>query len=250
MQTIIGVLRVRNEQRWIKRVIESLVPVCERVIVLDDRSDDDTPAICESLGCQVIRSPFNTLNESRDKDFLLTEAFKYVPSQWHGRHDAPFWALAIDGDEVLVENDQPLVKQIVHEPNAVCYSLKIQYLWDSENQWRVDGVYKDFARPSLFRLMNPNFRYKTTPFGKDNANFHCSSIPQELLHYSRPSDARLLHFGYIDADLRRRKYEWYNTIDPNNHGEDCYRHCVQGDTPTVPAHARLKWAGPMELRPL
>jgi hypothetical protein len=197
----------------------------------------------------VIRSPFNTIDESRDKNLLLSEAYKLVPPEYYARHESPYWMMAIDGDEELVVNDQPLVKQLVNNPEAHCYSLRIQYLWDAENQWRVDGVYRDFNRPSLFRLINPNFRYKTTPWG-NGANFHCSSIPQEMLHHSRRCEARLLHYGYIDRDLRMRKWAWYNTVDPNNQGEDCYRHCVQGDVPEIPADMRLKWAGPLELRAL
>jgi O-antigen biosynthesis protein len=246
-QHIIAALRVKNEARWISRVLKSIQPVCERIIILDDHSTDSTPEICEALGAQVIRSPFQGLNESRDKDFLLTESFKHIPVRYHGRLDSPYWMLAVDGDEELVANDQPLVQHLVKNPAIHCYALRILYLWDDPQQWRVDGVYRDFRRPSLVRLINPAFRYKTTPWG-NGANFHCSSIPQEMLHYARPSDARLLHWGYIDRDLRLRKYHWYNSIDPNNAGEDCYRHVIQGDVPEIPADARLKWAGPLELR--
>jgi glycosyltransferase involved in cell wall biosynthesis len=249
-QTIIGALRIKNESRWIKRVLESIIPVCDTIIVLDDHSTDGTPEICEALGVTVIRSPFEGLNESRDKQFLLGKAYEFVGPEWHAHHDAPFWMLAIDGDEELVAADQRVILDLVQNPAIHCYSLLIQYLWDSPDQWRVDGVYGNFRRPSLFRLMNPEFRYKTTPFGKDGANFHCSSTPQEMIHHARVCDARLLHWGYIDREKRIAKYEWYNEIDPSNHGEDCYRHCIQGDVPEIPATARLKWAGPLELRAL
>ena len=64
-------LRVKNEARWIDRVIRAVQPATDSILVLDDHSSDGTPEICESLGCQVFRSEFDSLDEAHDKDFLL-----------------------------------------------------------------------------------------------------------------------------------------------------------------------------------
>lgn len=251
---IIAALRIRNEARWIERVIRSIQPCCARILVLDDRSYDGTPDICERLGCTVYRStvPWVRVADGRElsdeaagKDFLLQRAFEIVPPmQWNERSE--WFMLAIDGDEELVKGDEQVLEQAITMPFHT-YSLKILYLWGQENRQRVDGVYGTFARPSLFRLMNPAFSYRRTPFGQ-GSNFHCSSIPQEMLHHSTASPARLLHYGYLYREDRIRKYNWYNSIDPHNEGEDGYRHIVQGDVPEVPATARLRWAGPMEFQ--
>jgi hypothetical protein len=60
-------------------------------------------------------------------------------------------------------------------------------------------------------------------------------------------NVRLYHLGYMCPEDRLRKYQWYNTIDPENESEDRYRHMVQGDIPEVPAHLKLKHAGPLRL---
>jgi hypothetical protein len=52
---IIGLLRIKNEARWIARVVRSIQPVCGRILIFDDHSTDGTPEICESLGCRVFR---------------------------------------------------------------------------------------------------------------------------------------------------------------------------------------------------
>jgi glycosyltransferase involved in cell wall biosynthesis len=260
-----GALRVRNESRWIKQVIQSIKPLCDRIFVLDDQSTDSTADICEAEGCTVYRGEVPWVNvggrmvsdESAGKDFLLERMFEAIPEEDQhyakGNPESPYFCAAIDGDEQLVQDDIPLIVQAVQRPNVHAMALRIIYLWDRADQWRVDGVYGRFSRPSVFRLMNRDFRYQRTPFG-NGANFHCSSIPQELIHHSQNPyarcDARLLHWGYFDRDLRMRKFEFYSRVDPNNQAEDCYRHVVQGDIPEVPAHAKLKWAGPLELRPL
>ena len=255
MSMIFGLLRIKNESRWIERVIRSIQPVCERILIFDDHSTDTTPEICEALEkVTVIRSPFSGIDESRDKQFLLEEAYKLIPhTERHltwGNPTCPYWALAIDGDEELVAADHAALRTAM-QPDVHAISLRILYLWDGAQQIRVDGVYRDFRRPSLFRMMNKDFRYRKTPFG-NGANFHCSSIPQELLHHTHDprskSQARLLHWGYIDRELRLKKYEFYRGLDPNNSAEDGYRHMVIGDL--FPAESRFRHAGPLRLEAL
>lgn len=252
---IFGLLRIKNESRWIERVIRSIQPVCENILIFDDHSTDATPEICTPLEkVTLFKSPFEGLDESRDKQFLLDRAFELIPH--HDRHltwgnpSCPYWALAIDGDEELVAADYNALR-VSMQPDLCAISLHIIYLWNDPNHWRVDGVYRSFYRPSLFRMMNKDFKYRKTPFG-NGANFHCSSIPQELLHHSQNprarSAARLLHWGYFDRELREKKFEWYNRIDPNNGYEDCYRHMVVGDL--FPAESQFRHGGPLKLEAL
>ncbi len=49
VRMILGMLRIKDEARWIERVLRSMLPVCERIFVFDDHSTDDTVAICESI---------------------------------------------------------------------------------------------------------------------------------------------------------------------------------------------------------
>lgn len=248
---IIGLLRVRNEARWIERVVRSIVPVCERILILDDKSDDGSPEICEAIpGVTVYRSLESACDESRDKDFLLTQAYKFIPDEHKkGNPESPWWGLLIDGDEELMEEDREEVLNLTTGTQSA-FHLRIPYLWNDENSIRVDGVYSRMAnlgRPSLFRLMNDQFRFQRTPFGSGH-NFHCSSVPQEMLHHAKPSRARLKHWGYMDSADRIRKFQWYNQRDPNNHGEDEYRHMVIGDL--FPSDSVFRHAGPLRLEPL
>ncbi len=249
--TILGMLRVKNEARWIERVIRAMQPACASILVFDDHSSDDTPDICEELGAVVFRSAFTELDERADKDFLLQRVYESIPEHdqhyTQGNATSPYWALCLDGDEELTAGSGELLRQAAESDRADSYSVRVLYAWNSVDQVRVDGVYSDFRRPSLFRLMNQGFRFQSTPWG---GNLHCSSIPQELIGGSKPCDAAVLHFGYVDEELRRRKYEWYTKVDPNNPMEDFYRHLTQGDPGGWPARARLKWAGPLQLEPL
>jgi glycosyltransferase involved in cell wall biosynthesis len=230
-------LRVKNEARWIARVIRSIEPVCDQIILFDDHSDDGTDIIARSLGCEVIHSEFDTIHEARDKDVLLEAV-------WAAGAKVGDHCLMVDGDEMLHPEDVPAVQKAIFD-KRVCSTMHIVYLWDREDQIRVDRWYKEFRRPSLFRLTAKNLSFRRTGFG---GNFHCSSAPVELLPFREPIAARLLHFGYLLREDRVRKFHWYNSVDPNNQLEDGYRHMVIGDL--FPADSRFIHAGPLELRPL
>lgn len=232
-----GLLRVKNEARWIQRVVESIVPVCDRVLVLDDHSSDGTPNLCDQAGCHVFRSEFTDLHEARDKDFLLSKV-------WELGASIGDYCLMVDGDEALYQPDIPAVGEAI-DRGLECCSMHVVYLWDREDQVRVDRWYREFRRPSLFRLTSHSLSFQRTRFG---GNLHCSNAPHQLLGSITPIAARLLHFGYLHREDRIRKYEWYNRIDPFNGLEDRYRHMVVGDI--FPASSAFLHAGPLQLAPL
>ena len=253
--TIFGALRIKNETRWIVRVVKAMQPLCERIFVLDDHSDDGTPEFLEPMEqVTVIRSQFEGTDETRDKDFLLQRVMGCVSDQHlAGDVNSPFWVLWLDGDELLDPSAVGCIRAALIGSPHHAFKLPIRYLWNSDmsildragcRTVRTDGVYKTFARPSIFRLFNRNFRFQKTPWG---GNFHCSSIPQELLghaHMTIPG-APVWHLGYNYAEDRKRKYEWYNKLDPHNTAEDQYRHMVIGDE--FPAESVFKHAGPLKL---
>jgi len=246
-------LRVKDEARWIERVIRSLQPLCERIFVMDDHSTDNTVALCEALGCEVYPSPFEGVNESRDKNWLLTKIWSAARIEIRGPESHHF-IVAVDGDEELEVGGCAKIRAAC-KPTVHALALPIVYLWDRPDQIRCDGIYGKFTRGSVFRMISPfhafgNPRFRT----RESSNFHCGSIPFDLMRQVAKCDARLLHYGYMEKSDRLRKYDWYRALDGNNRIEDGYRHMVQGDVPEVPAEWRqgieLMHAGPLELRPL
>lgn len=232
---IAAMLRVKNEARWIGEVIDALKPACSPIFVMDDHSDDDTPRICAAHGARVAASPYEGINEARDKDWLLRGVEQEMKTG--------DWLLCIDGDEVLAPWSIPAVIAAANG-SAPAYTFRIRYLWDSRDKVRVDGVYSSFRRPSMFRL-RPGMSFKRTGA---HANLHCSSVPAECIGECAEADVDLLHLGYMDRADRLRKYEWYNRIDPANSTEDGYRHMVIGDV--FPADSTFRYGGPLEVRPL
>lgn len=241
----IAMLRIKNEARWLASCLSSLSPLCETIFVFDDHSTDSSPEIiCNHPGTVHLPSPFTGLNEARDKDWLLGEVVKTLPGEKLNAQ-SPYWVICIDGDEELEKGGaEKIINLVWGYPIALSFYFKILYLWDSVETVRVDGRYGEFDRPSMFRVINPVLRYQTTRWG---GNLHCSSTPKEFIGRETRSDVKLLHYGYMLAEDRRRKWEWYNSVDPGNEMEDRYRHVIQGDEGGPGAGEKLKWAGPLRV---
>lgn len=248
--TVTGCLRVRNEARWIRRCVESILPVCDHILVFDDHSTDVTRDIVAQTvlaagynSLQLIVSPFEGLDEVRDKNYLLERALKSAPEN-HGA--PPDWILMIDGDEAFAPGAVDQLAKDMLLATAVgrfrALAFPILYLWDREDQIRIDGVYRQMSRVSAFRPGRE--RFERTDAG---GNFHCGNCPQQIKDRALVN-CPLLHFGYMDKEDRIRKYRWYQEHDPANAAEDYYRHMVIGDL--FPADSKFRHGGPLELRPL
>jgi glycosyltransferase involved in cell wall biosynthesis len=226
-------MRVKNEGRYIQEVIGRALELCEHAIVLDDHSTDDTAAICRAFGERVtlIPSPFEGFDESRDKNYLLSRIVERNPE----------WVLWIDGDEVLERTGPEKIRAAATaSPETAAFSLRVAYLWNHPNQVRVDGIYSNFSRASLFRLRGqaiPSLQFVPTGFG---GNLHCGNVPQGLTGPTKALDVRLKHYGYLSKEVRMKKYHFYSTVDPNNAAEDNYRHLAEiRGARFAPGRARL-----------
>jgi glycosyltransferase involved in cell wall biosynthesis len=234
---LIGLMRVRDEARWIARAVAAMRAACDEVLVFDDHSRDDTARLAAEAGATVIASPFpDRLDEVRDKNHLLASAQQRVEGET--------WMLMLDGDEVLLPNARSTIRAAIAARLSAVYSVRILYLWDREDQVRIDGIYGRFLRPSLWLHYGGN-RFKSDCPG----GLHCGNVPRPV-NGAPPVCATALHYGYLHREDRIRKFEWYRRIDGQNRVEDGYRHMVLGDLPQHPAAMRTRWAGPLTLKAL
>ena len=243
-------IRAKNEGRWIARAIESVKLLCgDDVFVLEDGSIDDTASRAIEAGAHVVSSPFagQGLDERRDKNWFLG----YVKDVCK-----PDWIIMIDGDEELEPGGWEKINAVLEtNPPVDCFAVRFLYFWNSFDTVRVDGVYKNMMRQSVFRA-DSNLEFKSFYEGDgkntNHVGLHVSNAPglgNKTLRVA-PLDVFLYHYGYVHKEDRIRKYEWITKLDPANEAEDFYRHMVQGDLDSVPSDAKLKHGGPLELKRL
>lgn len=194
-------------------------------------------------------------NELRDKNCLW----------WYVKSAVDFdYVLCLDGDEVLSKKALASFGEMwawLSSGSCDWITLPFIYLWDGEDQRRVDGIYGDRKEDNSPNLRFPRFfsikrldeqqLYDTrfTWLGT-RGGLHCGSVPQEAFHQIKPKTlhafyAYVLHYGYLDKPLREAKFAFYNEIDPNNQFEGFYMHIIGEPNQHAPGPVQLvPWTEP------
>lgn len=208
---VICMMRIKNEEAWIGRALESAARFVDGFVILDDGSTDRTPEICRAFP-KVLSYEYQsetTRDEARDKDRLYQAALDQDPD----------WILALDGDEVF-EDIAPItmVREILACPAEVSVlGFNFLYMWDREDRHRVDTIYANQRHPRLMRVKGLDSDPRSLRFmrTKHGANFHCGSLPVGLPGQVRYIDVYVKHYGYFEREQRERKREFYERSDPH-----------------------------------
>lgn len=178
MNKISAVIITLNEERNIRRCLESLVPVVDEVVVVDSFSDDNTKEICSAYNVQFFSHPW--------EGFVATK--NYANSL--ASNDL---ILSIDADEALSE---PLAESIQKIKTASVEGkvFSMNRLMNYCGQWiRHGGWYPD-TKVRIFDRRTVSWKgqkvHETLDLPKDIQVVH---LEGDLLHYSfyTPEEHRL-----------------------------------------------------------
>ena len=138
---IIGIILVKNEDIFIKNSINKIIKFCDKIIILDNYSTDQTYEIIKN-----IKNKFpNKIEHSRI--IKISQSHKYIESYANKKN----WIFQVDGDEIFDEKRLLILKKDIK---------KNKY----NNFWRLGGVSlncteldnkfaKGFLSPRLLRLL-------------------------------------------------------------------------------------------------
>ena len=93
MKKIIGISLVKNEDIYIRRSIENAVNFCDKLIVLDNNSTDNTFGILQDLNTEYEKIDLYKINNHRTSHEFIDE---YIGKD--------VWVFAVDGDEIYDKN--------------------------------------------------------------------------------------------------------------------------------------------------
>jgi glycosyltransferase involved in cell wall biosynthesis len=225
MTKVLGLLRVKNEERFIRDVIAA-ADFCDDILVFDDHSTDKTREIAsEFSNVWIIKSPFletpNWVEEGRDRTYHAIAAQAYNPE----------WIAQINGDEIFEPDTARKIAPFLDRPEIGIIETHCLTYWDDEDTLRVDGHFAQSFRQTFWRY----------PKGGDlTYGFAHDSLPNTAKGYTRTREANVAfwHYGGIDVDRRRLRSELYRTIDPYRICSD-WRIMMQGDPDGPPKSQNL-----------
>jgi glycosyltransferase involved in cell wall biosynthesis len=194
---------VRNEEnRYLKRALDSLDKFVDSMLIIDDASTDRTPDICESYSkAKVIRLKEHGFdNEWKLRQFCWEEALK----------ENPDWILVVDADEIFEDKTADKIKYLISDPNIEAWSFRLYDFWGSEEYYRSDDMWCAHNASHTFLVKNKpvDFEWTKTPV-------HCGRIPVSTYrtHVLGWSDLRIKHYGWANVSEHKAKFERYMKAD-------------------------------------
>lgn len=199
-----GAMIVRNEagpDRFLRDVLLNMGQWCDRIIVLDDNSTDDTVAICRDAGCFVVLRESTTPMWGHEAP-ARKELWDIAASN---ANDHQAWLLFQDADQMLSKNPRPLLAS--EHVNTWCFGLRD--MWN-ETQYRVDGAWAMGKLPRPWLVHPGRVPEGWTPEWNDRG-LHAGHLPSNWpgRMATAPSSYYWEHWSYSTPELRQRKHDQY-----------------------------------------
>jgi len=177
---------VRNEERNLRRCLDSVEGLAAELIVVDTGSTDATARIAAGRGGQVLPFDFTVVDFAAARNQALANA--------RGR-----WILVLDADETLDQTSAPLIETLTAGDENAGYFLERHNYWSDCAAPTTDYVVRLFANRA-------NHRYR----GRVHEAIDASILAGGgRLH---KSGICLDHRFSADREERRRKNRWYIEI--------------------------------------
>lgn len=198
-----------NEERNIAACIESLLTVCDEIIVVDSGSTDKTVEIAESLGAKVIHQPY--LGDGIQKNVALSAV----------SHD---WVLSLDADERLTPEMTTQIKTLGLDTTLIdAFAFRRRNMIGS--RWiKHCGWYPDYCI-RLYRHSQAKFADVKQHASVQTANYQ--KIDADIIHFSFKNIGELFakpgrNFSGRAAKIMFAKGKRANAFSPFIHGLNAF----------------------------
>ena len=216
---VVALIAIRNEEQYLDGYFKHLRDFVDGFIVFDDNSTDRSLDLvkAESKVLSLIRRTESSrphFFEIENRKALLTKAYEVGAK----------WVLCCDADERFEQAFLiGLNRLTMEEPERCVMALRLRALWNSPDQYRVDGIYADRHKYVLFPCIPVENYYSSQVL-------HRPWYPPALDRHERKQilTFNLYHLKSIDPTDRIRRYEKFKTVDPCLTGQpEGYEHLIE-----------------------
>lgn len=195
---------LQKEYFLFSRVLETMRTLCDRLVVCDDNSDDNTFDCIRAFTKtkNILKTSENTW-EKNEVEARQTLWNKTVSEAKHGD-----WIVCLDADELI---DHPIELRYMLEnlpPHVDGLGFRLFDMWNMTH-YREDQHWKAHFYPWVFAVRyEANKEYKW----HDKA-LHCGRFPANASQRMLPTMIPVRHYGWALEEDRKKKYDRYMRID-------------------------------------
>ncbi len=202
--TIVAMMPVRNEAgRYLEKVLKHLSQWVDKIVVLDDCSDDDTVKLAKSFEKTIVYENEQPVFE-KDESSLRSKLWDLAVKQ------EPAWIAAIDADEIMEDRVVDEISFLIDQDyyDAICF--RVFDFWASKTHYRKDGGWDPWSKFSPFMVRyKPNINYFWP-----KREIHCGRFPSPCEAFTPYySDIRLKHYGWANEGEHYKKFLFYQQKD-------------------------------------
>lgn len=197
----------RNEiDKYLKPVVFNLLKFVDKLIILDDKSDDKTyewlnfnikisKEAREKIILYQMSKPTFYENE-KEMRTILWQKIKLIAKE-------DDWIIINDADEMIPEKYHIQIKNIIRrEQRFTSITTKLYNMW-SETHYRIDGAWGNDPKRRIFKFKN----FDEWMF---NRKISCGEVPAYVWkEMTYVSDIKLKHLAYMKEEDRIRKHKFY-----------------------------------------
>jgi len=200
-----GMMLVKNEaDRWLYNVLYQMNYLCDRLVILDDKSDDDTFEICTCHATEVYKS---------DESLWGKDELKQRQKLWElttKKAKKGDWIICLDADELLVTNHLDYIKYLLKTISLKVDGIgfKLFDMWN-ETHFRHDQYWQGHLHYWCMAV-----RYDDRDYIWHEKTLHCGRFPANASGSMLPTQIPIKHMGWSKEEDRIRKYNRYMEIDP------------------------------------
>ena len=203
---IVGSLVYNEEHKFLEQYLNSISKIANKLVLIDDGSTDNSLAICKKYTDNIFQTKnlFKT-NESQLRQLLWNKCIQQCKED--------DFILIQDCDELYTESSLQSFQQAIQVADklqADGIGFNLYDMWN-ESQYREEPPYWTASQHFWVRCI----RYKKNYTYYWNGNkLHCGSLPVNGYYNAIPTKLQIKHMAYSTLELRQKKVEFYNNLDP------------------------------------
>lgn len=194
---VIGLLPVKNEGWVLKAMLQSIKPVCDEIIAINDGSTDNTQDILNEFGTHTVNLDMEA-KESGWREYEIRNRLLEEGRKHGGTH-----FVCLDGDEAfsysLQQQLPTLIKNMI-PGDSLCFRWAT--LWKNSYTERIDGVFKELFKDFIF-CDNKTSNHPYVALGVSR-----TPLPHNRIEI-KDENFFVMHYQYVNWKASQLKQAWY-----------------------------------------